>query len=156
MKFNFSAVIGSYKFLNLYTYLPLVALIVGSYIVFFADDKYRYECQDPEFWDAPQCNPPICLATGTCTSDLISIDGNYSNRYQDQVDQFMASQVEQSEPEPEISYEEPPCNCSEEPAQYDEPLVDEPFEPVIEPEGDADPNMTNEINQLLEEIKTNE
>jgi hypothetical protein len=156
MKFNFSAVIGSYKFLNFYTYLPLVALVVGSYIVFFAEDKYRYECQDPQFWDAPECNPPICLATGTCTSDLISLDGNYSNRYQDQVDQFIASQPQQSTPvEPEVMYEEPPCDCSES-TEYVEPPVEDMFEPVIEPEGDADPNMTDQINQLIEEIKTNE
>ena len=140
MKFNFSTVIGSYKFLNLYTYLPLVALIVGSYIVFFAEDKYRYECQDPQFWDAPQCNPPLCLATGTCTSDLISLNGNYSNRYQDQVDQFMASQPQQSTPvEPTI-----------------EPPVEEVIEPVVEPEGETDSNMTDQINQIIEEIKTNE
>lgn len=33
--------------------------------------SYRYECQDPENWNAPQCNPPVCEAAGTCTSDLL-------------------------------------------------------------------------------------
>lgn len=150
MKFNFSTIVGSYKFLNFYTYLPLIALIVGSYIVFFADDKYRYQCQDPEFWDSPECNPPICLATGICTADLISLDGNMSNRYQDQVDQFM-SQQQPVISEPEISYQQPPCDCAEEPL-----LIEPESELVIKPEAESDPNMTDEINQLIEEIKTNE
>ena len=32
---------------------------------------YRYPCQDPANWEATECNPPICEASGTCTKDLV-------------------------------------------------------------------------------------
>lgn len=38
------------------------------------DGHYRYPCQDPVNWEAPECNPPLCEATGTCTADLIGYD----------------------------------------------------------------------------------
>ena len=34
---------------------------------------YRYPCQDPANWEAAECNPPICEASGTCTKDLIGV-----------------------------------------------------------------------------------
>lgn len=30
----------------------------------------RYPCQEYENWDKPECNPPQCLSTGTCTKDI--------------------------------------------------------------------------------------
>jgi hypothetical protein len=38
------------------------------------DGHYRYPCQDPVNWEAPECNPPLCEATGTCTADLLGYD----------------------------------------------------------------------------------
>ena len=38
------------------------------------DGSYRYECQDPVNWGKPECVPPECKATGTCTSDLVGFD----------------------------------------------------------------------------------
>lgn len=35
------------------------------------DGHYRYPCQDPANWEAAECNPPICEATGTCTKDIV-------------------------------------------------------------------------------------
>lgn len=35
------------------------------------DGNYRYPCQDPANWEAVECNPPLCEASGTCTKDLI-------------------------------------------------------------------------------------
>jgi len=35
---------------------------------------YRYECQDPENWEAPECNPPMCQVDGACSKDLIGFD----------------------------------------------------------------------------------
>jgi hypothetical protein len=35
------------------------------------DGSYRYPCQNPTNWDTPDCQPPICEASGTCTKDLI-------------------------------------------------------------------------------------
>jgi hypothetical protein len=38
------------------------------------DGHYRYECQDPENWDAAECNPPMCKVDGACSKDLIGFD----------------------------------------------------------------------------------
>jgi len=62
--------------LDMYKYLPVVALLVGIGVVFFAEDVYRYPCQDPANWSTPDCEPPICTASGTCTSNLITMDGS--------------------------------------------------------------------------------
>lgn len=35
---------------------------------------YRYSCQDPENWDAQECNPPVCKVDGACTETLIGFD----------------------------------------------------------------------------------
>jgi hypothetical protein len=35
------------------------------------DGTYRYKCQDSANWDTPECNPPICETSGTCSRDLI-------------------------------------------------------------------------------------
>ena len=36
--------------------------------------KYRYECQDPDNWEAEECNPPKCLVDGMCTETLLGFD----------------------------------------------------------------------------------
>lgn len=38
------------------------------------DGHYRYECQDPENWEAEECNPPMCKVDGACSKDLIGFD----------------------------------------------------------------------------------
>jgi hypothetical protein len=38
------------------------------------DGHYRYPCQDPKNWGSVECVPPTCLATGTCTKDLLGFD----------------------------------------------------------------------------------
>lgn len=38
------------------------------------DGHYRYPCQDPANWDAPECKPPICTAAGACPEDLVGED----------------------------------------------------------------------------------
>jgi hypothetical protein len=35
---------------------------------------FRYACQDPVNWEAAECKPPVCLATGTCTKDVLGYD----------------------------------------------------------------------------------
>lgn len=35
------------------------------------DGSYRYPCQDPANWEAAECNPPVCDATGTCSKDIV-------------------------------------------------------------------------------------
>lgn len=48
-------------------------LILFGLIIFLGQDRFRYECQDPENWSTPSCVPPICTATETCTDDTIRI-----------------------------------------------------------------------------------
>ena len=62
-------------FLDMYKYLPVAALLIGIGFVFFAGDVYRYPCQDPANWSTPDCEPPVCTASGTCTANLVTIDG---------------------------------------------------------------------------------
>ena len=31
----------------------------------------RYPCQEFENWENPECNPPQCEVTGTCSADLL-------------------------------------------------------------------------------------
>jgi hypothetical protein len=35
------------------------------------DGSYRYPCQDPANWDSADCKPPICIASDTCTTDML-------------------------------------------------------------------------------------
>jgi hypothetical protein len=39
-------------------------------------DRFRYECQDPDNHHKPACQPPACEADGTCTKYLIKGDEN--------------------------------------------------------------------------------
>ena len=48
-------------------YLVIVMMIVLT----GCEDRYRYPCQDPKNWDSPECNPPICTASGTCSADTL-------------------------------------------------------------------------------------
>lgn len=49
------------------------------------EDIYRYPCQDPANWEAPECTPPNCEAYGVCTKDvmrgtpLFDEDSEYEN-----------------------------------------------------------------------------
>jgi hypothetical protein len=38
------------------------------------DGNYRYECQDPEKWEAPQCQKPVCEVDGACPDVLLGFD----------------------------------------------------------------------------------
>jgi hypothetical protein len=38
------------------------------------DGSYRYVCQDPEYWESEECNPPICKVDGACTEDLLGFN----------------------------------------------------------------------------------
>jgi hypothetical protein len=60
------------RLLKLYMFLPVLALVLGIIYVFAAEDKYRYECQDPANWEQPICQPPLCEAIAACTKDLIN------------------------------------------------------------------------------------
>lgn len=52
--------------------LWLLALAVIAAVFYFSGDGfYRYPCQDPLNWTAPECQPPACSANKTCPSSLI-------------------------------------------------------------------------------------
>ena len=38
------------------------------------ENRYRYECHDPANWYNKECNPPICLADGLCSKDILGFD----------------------------------------------------------------------------------
>jgi hypothetical protein len=38
------------------------------------ENRYRYECHDPENWYNKECTVPICLADGLCTKDILGFD----------------------------------------------------------------------------------
>ena len=40
------------------------------------DGKSRYPCQDPENWESPECQPPVCKVDGACTETLLGWDPN--------------------------------------------------------------------------------
>lgn len=45
--------------------------VIAALLLAACSDTYRYECQDPANHHKPQCNPPACEASGTCTKFLI-------------------------------------------------------------------------------------
>ena len=49
----------------------IFAVAICAIFYFSTDGFYRYPCQDPARWSAPECNPPMCTALKSCTSDLI-------------------------------------------------------------------------------------
>jgi hypothetical protein len=48
----------------------VAAATVTAVIYFSGDGFYRYPCQDPANWSSLECQPPICLRTKNCASDL--------------------------------------------------------------------------------------
>jgi hypothetical protein len=38
------------------------------------ENRYRYECHDPENWYIKECTVPVCLADGLCTKDILGFD----------------------------------------------------------------------------------
>lgn len=46
--------------------LPLLFLLAGC------EDRYRYFCQDPDHFQAEQCQKPRCLFTQMCPEYLVA------------------------------------------------------------------------------------
>jgi len=53
-----------------------LALVAGILLLSACgyDGGYRYSCQDPENWEAPECNPPLCNVDGNCTEALLGFN----------------------------------------------------------------------------------
>ena len=54
-----------------YVVLGVLALAI-AFVMAGCTDHYRYPCQDPSNWEKPECKPPVCIADGTCTKDLVT------------------------------------------------------------------------------------
>jgi hypothetical protein len=94
--------------LDMYKYLPVVALLIGLAVVFFAGDKYRYACQDPANWETAECKPPVCTASGTCPENLVTLDGSpvSSEQLAEMVAEIEASQAAVGIKPAEVAIEE--------------------------------------------------
>lgn len=60
----------------------LWTIFLGAIVAVFIlsrDGFYRYPCQDPAHWTAPECNPPMCSALKSCTSDLVGEQDSAQN-----------------------------------------------------------------------------
>lgn len=50
----------------------IVCLLIGLSLTGCTYDGWvRYPCQEFENWEKPECNPPQCEVTGTCSDDLL-------------------------------------------------------------------------------------
>lgn len=47
-----------------------ILLLLPLMLAFFGSDKFRYPCQDPENWDKPFCQKPVCDVTRTCPEHI--------------------------------------------------------------------------------------
>lgn len=50
----------------------VIALVIAGAVLAGCKDRYRYECQDPDNWEVPECQKPKCVASGYCTEYLIT------------------------------------------------------------------------------------
>jgi len=49
-----------------YVLLVLLVFLVGC------EDRYRYKCQNPDFFHAAECQKPKCLFTQQCPEYLVA------------------------------------------------------------------------------------
>jgi hypothetical protein len=49
-----------------YVLLVLLVFLVGC------EDRYRYKCQNPDFFHAEECQKPKCLFTQQCPEYLVA------------------------------------------------------------------------------------
>ena len=54
--------------------LGLIALF-SAFSLSGCSSGYRYACQDPHNWELPECNQPLCTATGSCPGDVLPTCG---------------------------------------------------------------------------------
>lgn len=58
-----------FRWLGLLICLPVL-------LAFFGGDRFRYPCQDPMNWGAPECQPPLCEVNRQCAEHIFK--GNES------------------------------------------------------------------------------
>lgn len=82
----------------------LISIISASLLAFTLsgcgyDGHFRYPCQDPVNWESAECQPPICEAFGTCTTDLLGFDPLSTESDTIDVVEVEESETEESENE---------------------------------------------------------
>ena len=48
----------------------LVILFIPLTLAVFAEDRFRYPCQNPKNWEQPACQKPQCEVTRTCPENI--------------------------------------------------------------------------------------
>jgi hypothetical protein len=56
------------------------------------DGNYRYSCQDPENWEAPECNPPLCNVDGNCTETLLGFNPKLQDLVNPELQELLPTQ----------------------------------------------------------------
>lgn len=52
-------------------YLLIGIALLTAILYLSGDGFYRYPCQDPRQWGSIECEPPLCLASMTCTGFVV-------------------------------------------------------------------------------------
>jgi hypothetical protein len=47
-------------------------IVCIAFMLYGCKDVYRYKCQDPDQFTAPECQKPRCLFTQTCPEYLVA------------------------------------------------------------------------------------
>lgn len=48
----------------------LLLLLLPIGLAYFSGDRFRYPCQNPDNWDKPMCQKPLCDVTRTCPEHI--------------------------------------------------------------------------------------
>lgn len=55
-------------------FLKHTLIVAAALLLLGCKDRYRYYCQDPDNWEAEECQKPKCVASGYCTEYLITTE----------------------------------------------------------------------------------
>jgi hypothetical protein len=59
---------------KIYAFASIVLLSLSLTSCGMLENRYRYECHDPENWYNKECTVPVCLADGLCSKDILGFD----------------------------------------------------------------------------------
>lgn len=59
---------------KIYSFISIGLLSLSLTSCGLLENRYRYECHDPENWYNKECTVPVCLADGLCTKDILGFD----------------------------------------------------------------------------------
>lgn len=51
--------------------MAIIFVALFAAMVLFGEKQYRYKCQNPDYYQLPECQPPLCEVSGNCTRYLI-------------------------------------------------------------------------------------